>query len=386
MRTIAAGLVISGVVVTGTALAQTLPAPAPPAEPYRAIMVQAFAGEATQWTAPPPDLIRRTKADGDPAMWLRETDAPIANWRKGTETANVTLVLDVTAEGRVSGCTLEPRQAAQVPAWAPQLCPPLIQRARLIPALRADGTRIPDQLIYSINFQFSTRYPAQTGSLINPLIKSYGLAPAPPPNSDFEPQLKAWPPSVSWLGYAARQPSFKQPTEQPGGAPLAGPAIGLVVADPKSGDPECRVVQSSGDAKLDDKACTHVRKKLKPQWADTVRFPMRRWALLLSPDGNGFRVITPNRDTVKRAQIDPAEVARLAALWRPVAGGTARVGLGGRLGADGKPVTCRVYNSSGSDAADAAACRLFTTEAKVSPSSDVFGQSADLTGWVSLAM
>ena len=382
MRTIAAGLVISGVVVTGTALAQTLPAPAPPAEPYRAIIVQAFAGEATQWQAPPPDLIRRTKAEGDPAAWLRETDAPIATWRKGTETASLTLVLDISAEGRVSGCALEPRQAAQAPAWALQLCPMLAQRARLVPALRADGTRMPDQLIYSIGFQFSTRYPAQAGAL----IKSYGLAPAPPPPSDFEPQLKSWPPSGGWLTYAAKQPAYKLPVEQPGGPPLTGPAIGLVVADPKSGDPECRVVLSSGDAKLDDKACAHARKKLKPQWADAVRFPMQRWALLLSPDGKDFRVITPNREAIKRAQIDPAEVARLAALWRPVAGGTARVGLGGRLRADGKPADCRIYDSSGSDAADAAACRLFMAEAKVAPASDAFGQSANLTGWVSLQM
>ena len=382
MRIFAAGLVINSILAAGTALAQTPPAPAPPAEPYRAIIVQAFTGEATQWIAPPPDLIRRTKAEGDPASWLRETDAPIAAWRKGTETASFTLVLDISAEGRVSSCTLEPRQAAQAPAWALQLCPLLTQRARLIPALRADGTHLPDQLIYSIGFQFSARHPAQAG----PLIKSFGLAPAPPPSSDYAPQLKTWPPSGGWLTYAAKQPTYKLPVEQPGGPPLNGPAIGLVVADPKSGDPECRVVQSSGDAKLDDKACTHARKKLKPQWAEAVRFPVRRWVLLLSPDGKGFRVITPDQNAAKRAHIDPAEVTRLAALWRPAAGGTARVGLGGRLGTDGKPVNCRIYESSGNDAADVAACRLFMTEAKVSPASDVFGQPGHVTSWTSLEM
>lgn len=345
-------------------------------------MVQAFTGEPTQWQAPPPDLIRRTKADGDPATWLHEKDAPIAAWLKGTAIANVTLVLDISAEGRVSGCTLEPRQAAQAPTWALQLCPLLTQRARLVPALRADGTRMPDQFIFSANFQYSTRRPARSGQLIS----SYGLSPAPPPSSDFEPRLKAWPPSGGWLGYAAKQPTFKQSVEQPGGLPLTGPTIGVVVADPKSGDPECRVVQSSGDAKLDDKACGFIRKKIKPQWADTVRAPVRRWALLLSPDGKGFRVITPDRNAEKRAQITPTEAARLATLWRPVAGGTARVGLSGRLGADGKPADCRIYDSSGNDAADAAACRLFMTEAKVSPSSDAFGQPGKPSSWVSLQM
>ena len=382
MRIFAAGLVMSGLMAAGTALAQTAPAPAPPAEPYRAIMIQAFTGEATQWKAPPPDLIRRTRPEGDPAAWLRDTDAPIAAWLKDSATANATLILDITAEGRVSGCTLEPRQAAQAPAWALQLCPLLVQRARLVPALRADGTRMPDQFIFSANFQYSARNPVRSGQLIS----SHGLSPAPPPSSDFEPRLKAWPPSGGWLGYAAKQPSFKQPAEQPGGPPLKGPAIGLVVADPKSGDPECRVVQSSGDTKLDDKACAHARKKLKPQWGDTVRFPIRRWALLLSPDGKGFRVITPDRNAQKRAQIDPAEAARLTALWRPLASGAGPVQLGGKLGSSGKPADCRIYASSGNDAADAAACRLFMSEAQAAPPSDVFGQRGNLTGWVNLTL
>jgi hypothetical protein len=382
VRTFGAGLVLSSFLAAGTALAQTPPAPAPPAEPYRAIMIQAFTGEATQWKAPPPDLIRRTKAEGDPATWLHQTDAPIAAWLKDTATANVTLVLDVSAEGRVSGCTLEPRQAAQAPAWSLQLCPMLAQRARLIPALRADGTRLPDQFIYSANFQYSTRIPARSGQLIS----SYGLSPAPPPSSDFEPQLKSWPPSGSWLGYAAKQPAYKLPVEQPGGPPLSGPAIGLVVADPKSGDPECRVVQSSWDTSLNDKACAFARKKLKPKWADNVRFPIRRWALLLSPEGKGFRVIQPDPTAAKRAEIDPAEVARLTALWRPQASSVGIVRLGGKLGPDWKPADCRIYDSSGNDAADAAACRLFITEAKVSPASDVFGQPGRQPSWVSLQL
>lgn len=381
MRTFAAGLVLSSFLTAGAALAQTPPAPAPPAEPFRAIRVYGFAGEPTQWKAPPPDLIRRAAADGDPAEWLRESDAPIAAWRKGTVVAYVVLVLDVSAEGRVSSCALESRAAAQVPDWAPELCPLLVQRARLVPALRTDGKRIPDQFIFNINFQFSKNYPAQSG----PLIQSQGVGPPPLMRSE-DPQLKSWPPSDVWLNVLARQPAFVISVEQPGGPPLQGPAIGLVVADPKSGDPECRVVQSSGDTKLDDKACTHVRKKLKPQWADAVRFPIRRWALLLSPDGKGFIVITPDRNAIKYARIDPTEVTRLTTLWHPVAGGAARVGLSGRLGADGKPADCRIYISSGSDVADAAACRLFMTEAKISPSSDAFGQQGSLTSWVSLRM
>lgn len=363
----------------GAALAQS---PAPVAEPYRKIVVQAFAGEPSQWRAPSPDMIRRTAAQGNPATWLAETDAPIAAWRKSSETTSVTLVLDINAEGRVTGCAPKPRYSDRAPGWAADLCPLLSQRARLIPALKVDGTSMPDQFIFSANFQYSDRMANRGG----PLIESYGLSPAPPPSSDFDAQLKAWPPSSGWLGNAAKQPAYKMPVEQPGGPPLKGPAIGLVVADPKSGDPECRVVQSSWDTTLNAKACAYARKKLKPQWADNVRFPIRRWALLLSPEGKGFRVIQPDRGAAKRAEIDPAEVARLTALWRPQASSAGIVRLGGKLGPDGKPADCRIYDSSGNDAADAAACKLFLTEAKVSPASDVFGQPGRQPSWVSLQL
>lgn len=115
MRIIAASALVGVLMFAATAHGQTAPVPTPPAEPYRAIMVQAFAGEPTQWQAPPSDLIRRTKPEGDPAGWLHPADAPIAAWLKSSATANVTLVLGISPEGRVSGCTLEPRRAAQAP-------------------------------------------------------------------------------------------------------------------------------------------------------------------------------------------------------------------------------------------------------------------------------
>lgn len=324
-------------------------------------------------------MIRRARPDGDPASWLTEADAPIADWRKGTETFQVTLKLEIGDKGQVTGCTPDQRGTAVRPDMGSALCPFIVQRAKLVPALRADGLRMADQFTVSLGFQYSDRIGARPG----PLIKSYGLAPAPPPSSEFDPQLRTWPPSPQWLSRFAGPPVFKTRPEQPGEAALSGPLIGLVLGDRKTGAPECRVVLSSGDASQDERACAFVRKTLKPSWTVIVPVSSRRWPLLLSPAGKGFRAVQPNVSLAGRTRLEDGEVARLAALWRPVAGPVPRVGLSGSLGADGRPATCRIYDSSGNDAADALACRLFRTEARITPARDVFGQPIANT-WVSM--
>lgn len=371
MRTIAAVLVIGGLTVCGLGAQPTLAQTAtPPAEPFRAIYITGFAGSAPQWEEPGADVIRRTGASGDITTWLRETDAPVALWRQGDKPASASFVLDVSADGRALACAIEPRRVAAGPEWAASLCPILLERARLLPALKLDGTRSADKFIVSIAFQVTTfRQPDNA-----PLIRSQGLSPAPPPPSDFNPQLKSWPPSSYWVRAVATAPAFKLAPEAPGGAALAGPTTGLVLADPKSGDLPCRVVQSSGDPALDAQACTHAVKKLKPKWADTVRFPVRRYPLLLSPAGKAFRAVRPSADAARNLQIDPEAFQSAAAVWQAQAAGGRGVAVAGPVDESGKPGRCRIAETSGNDAADLAACRLFLDTVRYAPATDVFGQ------------
>lgn len=383
MRGIVAGCVLGLTGLAGSAWAQAAPEAAKPErEPFRQIAVRGFPAGPSQWPAPPAEMIRRAEAKDDPAGWLKETDAPIAAWLKTETIENVTLELAVGTSGRVTECKPAPRSWERSPPWSDQLCALLIRRAAFIPALREDGQPMADRFIFTANFQFSRHVARGSG----PLVVSYGLSPAPPPPGDTNPQLMSWPPSGYWLRSVAREPAFALPVERPGGAALTGPAIGVVIADPKSGDPECRVVLSSGDAKLDQKACDFARKKLKPQWADTVRFPVRRWPLLLSPEGKGFRAITADENAIRRLRVEPAELARLNALWQPSAAGAKVVRMAARMGPDGRPTGCEVFESSGSDAADVAACRLFRSEARFTPPSDAFGQPGKLTGWANLQL
>lgn len=313
MRAVIAGCVLAILGHAGAVLAQA--APAPPVgqvvtDPLRKIMVLAFAGEPTQWAAPPPDMIRRAAMQGDPARWLDENDAPIAAWRQTPQLADVTLKLTISPEGRVTACAPMATDYGRPLAGAENLCPPLMERARLVPALRADGRRMADEFIFTAKFQYAATLPNQPG----PLILSYGLSPAPPPPSDFDPNLRAWPPSANWLRVSTSQPAFRQAVEKPDGMVISGPVIGLVASDRKSRAPDCSVVLSSGDAQVDARACNHVRKALKPKWADSTPIRLRNWPLLLAPAGRGFRVIEPDPALIRRTQAEPAEVERLTVL------------------------------------------------------------------------
>lgn len=381
MRTIAAALAIGGLTFWGLtfwalgaqpALAQTA---TPPAEPFRAIYITGFAGSAPQWEEPSGSVIRRAAATGDITTWLRETDAPIALWRQGDQPGSASFVLDVSADGRASACTIEPRRVAAGPEWAASLCPILLERARLLPALKLDGSRAADKFIVSIAFQV-TRFRQPDNA---PLIRSQGLSPAPPPPSDFNPQLKSWPPSSYWVRAVATAPAFKLAPEAPGGAALTGPVTGLVVADPKSGDLPCRVVRSSGDPALDEQACNYAVKKLKPKWANMVRIPVRRYPLLLAPAGKAFRALQPRADAARNLQIDPATYQAAAAAWQTRSAGAHRVAVAGPVDPSGQPSGCRIAETSGNDAADLAACRLFLDTVRYAPATDVFGQPR--AGW-----
>lgn len=377
MRAIGVAGVIALAGSTGLPLAEPVRATeSATTETYRRIDIRTLPG------GPPPaaNVIRRSLALGDPATWLSEADVPKAAWSKATDMTMVTLILEVSAQGQVTSCKPEPRRIFPQPAWTAKLCAPLTQRARVIPALTADGRRVADRLMVNVDFSISQYKNNESRPSIPVLLSVESSSPS---TDSF---LTYWPPRRDWLGSFARQPAFAQPVEPSGDAALTGPAIGLMVADPKSGDRDCRVVLSSDNMRLDDAACDFARTRLQPTWAETVPASVRRWPLLLSPEGKRFRAIQPDARTIRHQEIEPAEQERLRALWRPDAEGALRARLTGQLDPDGRLKGCRIHLSSGSDRADVAACRLLMTEARISPPRDIFGQPGSFTEWVSLEM
>lgn len=366
---------LGAAVVLGSAAAVLAQAEPPvPSEPFRMVQVVAWESDPMDSLAQSPDMIRRAQIIGDFTGWLSEADAPIAAWRATAQAGSVHLKLDVDPQGRVSKCTAQGVSSSNPEplAWGNALCPFVRDRARFAPALRSDGAAMGDQIDFLARFLTSYSHGPRSG----PLIQFYPPVPVMVMSAPTSTELKQWPPSADWLNAVARQPGFSGSVEQPGGAPLQGTVIGLVVADPKSGDPECRVIRSSGKPRLDAKACDHVLKKLKPKWDDGVRFPVRRWPLLLAPKGKGFRVVTANDLAQRAAQLETGEQARLEGLWRGQVKATRFVSVRGYLSPQGSALICRISRSSGNDAADVAACRLFMAEARIAPARDIFGQQA----------
>lgn len=376
MRKVVAFGLLAALIQSGTALAQSAPeAGAPATVPQRKIEIRTYSMSGRNEV----EIIRGASAQGDPATWLNEAEVPAEAWNKTEQITSISLSLVVSAAGRITSCKPESGYVFRAPAWATQLCAPLVKRARFVPALTAEGKRTSVQMSARVDFTFDEKRRV----VVNPPMPIPGYKPP-----GFDPFLVHWPPLPDWLNAFASPPAFKRPVEQPGGAALAGPAIGLIVADPKSGDVACRAVLYPDDESLGDKACQFAREQLQPEWAATVRFPIRRWPLLLSPEGSGFRVIQPDDQAIRGQGIEPAELARLRALWRPHAKGAGKVRMSGEIGLDGRPKSCRIHGgySSGSDRADVAACRLFMTEARFAPPRDMFGQPGRLSGWIELEL
>jgi hypothetical protein len=326
------------------------------------------------------DLIREIAADGDPGSWLAADEIPAAAWDKSDPTIDVAFEIDADTTGLATACKLRWYEKTQAPAWAGELCTPLAERARFIPALRSDGTRVADHMTVYVtlaskqkpSLELFSRKPDFGTLLLAALMKA-----------NTKRRAGIWPPDPRWLQSNFRQPIFKLPVEDPGGPAPTGSATGLLVADPKSQLPACQVKRSSGDAKRDNRACTFVRSKLIPHWDEQVPLGIRQWPLLVDPTPKGFRVIQPNVSAYRRLIIEPAESIRLRKLWRFEVNDAGRVSLLLKLD-DGKTRRCSIRQSSGNDQADAAACRVATTQAVVSPERDVFGQPRPLRGEVSL--
>lgn len=325
-------------------------------------------------------FIRRAKAIRHPITWLRESDAPIVSWRKSKDSFWIRFKLQTNATGGISQCTPAPSTSASAQSLATKLCPLIALRARFVPALNPEGSAVADSMEFGVSF----KYLEQAGMSGLPLFQKPA---APPPVVPIaSPLVLFWPPDPEWLRTFGRQPRFNSAVEQPSETPLAAPIIGLVISDPASQFPECEIVKGSGDAKLDGRACSHVLSKLQPQWSERELAPLRRWPLQLSPLGAGFRVVQPDASLFSFTEIPDNERSRLQALWRPIAGPAASVWLSGALGPDQRPANCMIIESSGNDAADTAACRLFRTEAKIRLGIDVFGFPRSMQASIDLSL
>jgi TonB family protein len=370
------GLVIAALLACATAsVAQEASPPAPPAivEDPR-VSLWGYGSPRPQGVAKP---LRSAMAANDVTSWLPATDPAVVAFLADPQAgARLNLRLTIDAAGRVIACTAgQGWRNDPPPAFAEGLCDRLSLRARFIPAIDDSGTQVADTQQLVVIFE---RVRRRAGAAPWPLIVE--REPDPVPMIDRE----RWPPPSG-----GTVPSFAALPLAEGGAAShaadAAPWAGIELREGREGEAETRVVRSSEDSAFNGLAYGLARRS-GPAWpADTP--PNRRRVMIHFTAANGApRAILP----VSERATGPAmraedRAALLAALTWPRATDAAKARLRFELEIDpqGRVTLCRIAQSSGSDAGDAAACRLVRDMARFEPRRDIFGwpHPASLMAW-----
>lgn len=314
-----------------------------------------------------PKPLRSAMAANDVTGWLPAGDPAVVAFLADPEaSASVSMRLTIDATGRVIAC--EARQhwrREPLPAFVDGLCDRMVPRARFIPAIDESGARVPDTHQLTVRFERIRRRP---GAEPPPLIVE--REPDPVPMLDRE----RWPPLSS-----GPVPAFTALPLAEGGAAAhaadVAPWAGIELREGGDGQAEVRVVRSSADRTFDGLAYGLARRS-GPTWPADLP-PNRRRLMIHFTSVNGApQAILPVSERPTDPSISAADRAALfAALTWPRAtdAAKARLRLELDLDAEGRITLCRIAQSSGSDAGDAAACRLIRENARFEPRRDIFG-------------
>jgi TonB family protein len=314
-----------------------------------------------------PKPLRSAMAANDMASWLPASDpAVVAFLADPAPRAQLNLRLTIDAAGRVIACTASQRwRDDPPPAFTDGLCDRVSTRARFTPAIDDAGVRVPDTLQLVVMFERIRRRP---GAEPPPLIVE--REPDPIPMVDRE----RWPPPSS-----GPVPAFTALPLTEGGAAAhaadAAPWAGIELREGRDGRAEARVVRSSEDRAFNGLAYSLARRS-GPTWPADLP-PNRRRLMIHFTSVNGApQAILPVSERPTDPSISAADRAVLidALNWpRATDAARARLRFELELNAEGRVTLCRIAQSSGNDAGDAAACRLIRENGRFEPRRDIFG-------------
>lgn len=314
-----------------------------------------------------PKPLRSAMAANDMASWLPASDpAVVAFLADPAPRAQLNLRLTIDAAGRVIACTASQRwRDDPPPAFTDGLCDRVSTRARFTPAIDDAGVRVPDTLQLVVMFERIRRRP---GAEPPPLIVE--REPDPIPMVDRE----RWPPPSS-----GPVPAFTALPLTEGGAAAhaadAAPWAGIELREGRDGRAEARVVRSSEDRVFNGLAYSLARRS-GPTWPADLP-PNRRRLMIHFTSVNGApQAILPVSERPTDPSISAADRAVLidALNWpRATDAARARLRFELELNAEGRVTLCRIAQSSGNDAGDAAACRLIRENGRFEPRRDIFG-------------
>lgn len=314
-----------------------------------------------------PNPLRSAMAANDVTSWLPAGDpAVVAFFADPQASASVSMRLTIDATGRVIAC--EARQhwrREPLPAFVDGLCDRMVPRAGFIPAIDESGARVADTHQLTVRFE---RIRRRADANPPPLIVEREPDPSPMMASD------SWPPYSS-----GPVPLFESLPLAEGGAaahaPDAAPWAGIELRESGEGQVATRIIFSSADPAF-DRIASSIARRSWPVWPAEVAVGDRRVMIhFAAVDGDPRAILPVSGRPSPPAMTESGRAALITALSWPRASDAAKARLRFELEIDaqGRVTLCRIAQSSGSDAGDAAACRLMRETARFEPRRDIFG-------------
>lgn len=322
--------------------------------------------------------------------WLSSADMP-ANLKTGPFRTSSYLSIDVDTQGKPAGCTpLKSSMDAGLDAIA---CRKLMQNATFPPLYEAPGKPIAHKTNITVNWYTVARpAPEQQRRVARPFPVPAPPAPSPPSPADFQ----GWP-RLRWEGglQIDRFPDLQ--SLRPAGArkPATGTTSLDLIVEPDKGIVGCTIGISSGNAALDEAACTAGKalplSYTEPcsTWCRTQYLPLQ---FVWLKKGSHIRVpqslgqlepmrrdpadhrpvvaVTPTR-TDPPNFVNPKDFANIADKSLP----HPRVLFRLSIDRDGKVTGCDMLTSSGNPAVDARFCTVMS-KARFGLMTDAFGDPA----------
>jgi hypothetical protein len=293
-------------------------------------------------------LLREAATDGSPRGWITAADIPADAAPGAGSLISLHFRLEIGADGTLTHCTPEtPGALADI------ACAKLRERGKFVAALDRQGRPAADTLHIALVYAAAPAPPAP---------------PAPPMPSGIPNGLMFVPANPLVI---AREPEWGKflPRDRSRQTEVAVSIFRYPVRGVRQ--ISCYALAPSNDRTVDDATCQALK---SAQYRD-VPDGFGSMTALVIWKGNRARIEKPHRARGTDLVFDRAAaeqmVAALPAGPRP---GRARL----TFAANGKSVRCKVTVSTGSDAADLAACRQLET-IRYKPAIDIYDRSRDGT-------
>lgn len=322
--------------------------------------------------------MRSPEAIRPPVEWFDGQSALVSGHVAAPEKLGYArFVLDIDAEGAVSGCSLQ--DGGRLPVAAEAVCTD-IEGQRFLPSLDNDGNRITGT--YLVNLTPRRELVDAGASRLPILTNERDRRPMPmlAPRIDYVP---SFPPSPSWMRAFHREPEWTL-------APIAGlpgpdesetTMTGIVLSQSGSAL-ACQLVEVIGHAEHDNAACSYAKFVLRPSWTDASAQQPRGVPLYISKQGDTIKAYAPDPDHNRTSSMsERSELALIVALTEAGVFPEGREESPLRIdldpAEDGSVGHCRIVRSSGSDAGDIATCRIARGITDIAWMEDIFGRRSE---------